>query len=171
MTEEREEDKGVTRRAALRAAGGVVAASSAVLVGSLFGAGAAPKAEAGDRSQAIVGSWINPHTRNGGVSIATFAADGGWTNVHPNRRRSPAHGRWEHKDDGSFHVTRWSLRFNESDQLIGAMRTRAAAVVDSDGQGLTSRRISEFFDLAGKLLGASEVVESRAIRINAESPP
>lgn len=169
MSEERQRAARVTRRAALRAAGGAVTVSGAGLAGASIGAGASPAA-ASIPGHEVVGSWINARTANGGVVIASFTADGGWSNVHPNRRRSPAQGTWVRAGERTFHVTRWSLRFDDRDRLIGTLKTRAETVVDPDGNGLSSVRISESFDLAGNLVSATPLVASRATRIRAEPP-
>jgi hypothetical protein len=158
-------DAGVSRRAALRTA--AMTAGAAGLMGAMVTAGAVR--EAGADQGDIVGSWINRSTRNGRVAIATFLADGGWINAHPNvARRSAAHGAWVKTGDRSYTVTRWSLRFDEHLQMAGTVRTRATAVLSARGDTLTSRRVSEFFDLAGALVYKSPIVESQSTRIRIE---
>jgi hypothetical protein len=169
MAEEPEDaQQPLSRRAAFLAAGGVM--GGAGLLGALVAAGARP-AEAGSSNHGLVGTWINSRTKNGGVSIATFGEDGSWHSVHPNPRRSPALGTWTKGKGGTFIVTRWSLRFDEQGRVTGTLKTRAEVTVDRDGNGLTSRRVSELFDLAGNLLGTSPSVDSRALRLIPEAPP
>jgi hypothetical protein len=170
MADANETSGRVTRRSALRVAGGAMTIGGAGLAGALIAAQATDAATTGGAGQEIVGTWLNPRARNGGVTVATFSADGGWSNVHPNRNRTPAHGTWAWTGDRTYVITRWSLRFDDEDEFIGTTKTRAETVLDADGEGLSSTRISEYFDLNGNRIGVSPLVESRATRVRAESP-
>lgn len=161
----------MARRSALRAMAGTVGASGAALAGMLA-AQATPAAAQGVPGQEIVGSWLNVGGNGRGPKVATFNADGGWSNVHSDSNRTPAHGSWVRVGERTFHITRWSIRFDEQGRAIRRVKTRAESVVDPDGQGLTSRRITEAYDLAtGKLIYTTPVIESRSTRITPEPFP
>jgi len=170
MPDEERETPKVTRRATLRAAAGTVGVGGAALAGVLLAAQASPAAAQGAPGQEIVGSWISVG-QGRGPKIATFNADGGWSNVHPDRDRTPAKGSWVRVGDRTFQITRWSIKFDEQGRVTHRVKTRAESVVDPDGEGLTSRRITEYYDLAGKLVLVTPVVESRSTRIRPEPFP
>ncbi len=128
----------IGRRAAVRTAGGAVAAGAVLTAGMV-----APTAGAQESPVSLVGTWIITSTRAGSVPngiLVTVLPDGGFLrtgNTHPTE--SPAMGVWRQASDGAYEVTYMALQFDNTGAFIGHRKTWLRIPLDPSGDSFTGR--------------------------------
>ncbi len=138
----------IGRRAAVRTAGGAVAAGAVLAAGM-----AAPTAGAQDSPGSLVGTWIITSTRAGSVPngiLVTVLPDGSFLrtgNTHPTE--SPAMGVWRQVEEGVYEVTYLALQFDTTGKFVGRRKAWLRIPLDPSGDSFTGRGRVVLLDPSG----------------------
>jgi len=155
----------MSRRTAVRAAGGALAA----------GAGLATTQRAlparADDGDSLVGVWVVTSTRAGTIPngiLVTVHPDGSFLrtgNTHPTE--SPAMGVWRQAAVGVYDVTYLALQFDTDGMFIGHRKTRIRITPDPAGDTFTGRFRVVTIDTGGTESPPTEG-EIRGVRLEME---
>jgi hypothetical protein len=163
------QEKRISRRTAVRAAG------AALVAGAALGAGAAPRAaQARQAPLSPVGVWVVSSTRAGQIPngvLLTIHPDGTLLRIGTNHpTEAPGVGVWEQVGERVYNFSYVSLQFDAAGAFAGRRKASLQFTLDSSGQTLAGTGVVAFFD-ANDVPGDSTPADIVGTRMAVEPAP